>query len=44
MIPSYSPTDFSESLRKIMGPSSVMLMTTSIDSTTTKTEQKERQN
>lgn len=43
-IPSYSPVDFSDKRRKMIGPSSVMDTTQRIESTTTKTEQKERAN
>ena len=43
-IPSNSPTAFSERRRKMMGPFVMMLETTRMESTTMKTEQKERQN
>ena len=43
-VASNSPTEFSDNLRKMIGPCSVMLTTVKIDRTTTKTEQNERQN
>ena len=44
MMASYSPTVFSESFKKMIGPRLVIEATSRMARTTTKTEQKERQN